>query len=108
MHYEESPDQFPLEFGLLFGGAFNKATQSQGSGTKILPLMAHYRTRSGNHDPNRQSLDGYTGQNTLDDHVNMSEADQIVPVTQQNLRTDQNSVNADDLNDQVSDHLQAA
>ena len=28
LHYEESPEQFPLEFGLLFGGAFSKATQA--------------------------------------------------------------------------------
>jgi len=44
IHFEESPEQFPIEYCLLFGGQFLKYKN------ETLKNLAHYRTRSGNHD----------------------------------------------------------
>lgn len=44
LHFEESPEQFPIEFCLLFGGSFLKYKHESTKG------LAHYRTASGNHE----------------------------------------------------------
>ena len=48
LHFEETPEQFPIEFCLLFGGAYEKKIGANLSADEL--KNAHYRTRSGNQE----------------------------------------------------------
>ena len=50
LHFEESPEQFPIEYCLLFGGAFLKYKHES------MKSLAHYRTASGNHEVSQSAI----------------------------------------------------
>ena len=58
LHFEESPEQFPIEYCLLFGGAFLKYKHES------MKSLAHYRTASGNHEQSQgQIVQQFTNEN---------------------------------------------
>jgi len=54
LHYEESTDQFPMEFCLFFGGNFGRNCNLSLLDSPDVK-SSHFRTRSGNHDPVSQN-----------------------------------------------------